>query len=155
LFPLAYEILKKLLKHISDGLAKNDQKSFDVKEVCNRFTTDVSSRCIFNIDARSFEKQKPEIREEGQKILKFSTWIVFWSIMNSLFSITKKFFRVKIMNDQVENFFLTLTLKAMKDHQMNRYIFLAHFMRNKKQLSEIDIAGHCFTTFIGASKEVC
>jgi cytochrome P450 family 6/cytochrome P450 family 28 len=156
LFPLVDEVLNRFTKHISDELDKNHKQPFDTKEICTKFTTDVVSSCIFDADAQSFTKDKPEIREMGRKIMQFSPWITFWFIMYSIFPILMKVYKVKMVQEEVEEFFTGLMRQAVEQrekHPVSRDDYLAYLisLRNKKQFSELDMAAHGVTFFIGES----
>jgi cytochrome P450 len=154
LFPLVDEVLKRFTKHISDEVAKNHKEAFDAREICAKFTTDVVSSCIFDADAQSFTKDEPEIREVAKKLFQFPGWVTFWFIMYSFFPVILKIYKVKIISKEIEDFFSNLMLQAVEQrekHPVNRDDYLAYLisLRNKKQFSELDMAAHGVTFFIG------
>lgn len=158
MFPLVEEVLSRFKKHINDELKKDHKEPFDAREICAKFTTDVVSSCIFNADAQSFTKDKPEIREMGRKITQFSPFLTFIFILYAIFPFLVNVFKVKMVPKEVEDFFTSLMLQAVQHREqnpVNRDDYLAFLisMRNKKQFSELDMAAHGVTFFIGKSRK--
>jgi cytochrome P450 len=158
LFPLVEEVLNRFTKHINDELKNDNKEPFDAREICAKYTTDVVSSCIFNADAQSFTKDKPEIREMGRRIMQFSPFLTFIFIAYSIFPGLMKVYKAKMVHKDVEDFFTNLMYQAVEQrekHPVNRDDYLAYLisMRNKKQFSELDMAAHGVTFFIGEIKQ--
>lgn len=154
MFPLVEEVLNRFTKHINDELKKQTKEPFDGREICAKFTTDVVSSCIFNADAQSFTKEKPEIREMGAKIMQFTPFVTFMFIIYSIFPFFINIYKIKMVKKEVEDFFTNLMYQAVEHREknpVNRDDYLAFLiaMRNKKQFSELDMAAHGVTFFIG------
>lgn len=154
MFPLVEEVINRFKKHINDEVKKDNKEPLDAREICAKFTTDVVSSCIFNADAQSFTKEKPEIREMGRKIMQFTPFITFMFIVYTIFPFFMKIYKVKMVQKEVEDFFTNLMLQAVEQREknpVNRDDYLAYLisMRNKKQFSELDMAAHGVTFFIG------
>lgn len=148
------EILKRLNNHISDKLKTGNKEPFDAREICAKFTTDVVSSCIFDADAQSFSKEKPEIREMGRKIMSFSPFLNFMFIMYAIFPFLLKIKKIKFVTKDVEEFFTNLMYQAVQQRERNkvkREDYLAYLigLRDKKNFSEMDMAAHGITFFIG------
>lgn len=154
MFPLVEEVLNRLTKHINDELKKEEKAPFDVREICAKFTTDVVSSCIFDADAQSFIKEKPEIREMGRKIFQFDPFLTFIFIFYSMFPILTKIYKFKMVKKEIEVFFTNLMVQAIEHREKNKvkrddYLAYLISMRNKKQISELDMAAPGVTFFIG------
>lgn len=154
MFPLIEEVLNRLTKHINDELEKGHNEPFDAREISAKYTTDVVSSCIFNADAQSFTQEKPEIREMGRKIMQFSPFITFMFILYSIFPFLMKVYKVKMVQKEVEDFFSSLMSQAVEQREknpVNRDDYLAYLisLRSKKQFSQLDMAAHGVTFFIG------
>jgi cytochrome P450 len=154
LFPLVEEVLNRFTKYINDEVKKDEKHAFDAREICAKFTTDVVSSCIFNADAQSFATEKPEIREMGRKIMDITPFLTFIFIVNSIFPSFTKLYKAKFVAKEVEDFFTNLMHQAVEHREknpVNRDDYLAFLisMKSKKQFSELDMAAHGVTFFIG------
>lgn len=154
LFPIVEEVCQRFSNHINTELKKDNKQPFDAREICAKYTTDVVSSCIFNADAQSFTKEKPEIREMGRKIMQPNTFITFVFVLYAIFPFLMKVYKIKMVPTEVEEFFTNLMHQAVEHREKNgikRDDYLAFLigMRNKKQFSELDMAGHGVTFFIG------
>lgn len=127
---------------------------FDAREICAKYTTDVVSSCIFNADAQSFSKEKSEIREMGRNITQPTGYMTFVFIMYAIIPSLIKIYKVKMVAKEIEDFFTNLMHQAVEHREKNKinrddYLAFLIGMRTKKQFSELDMAAHCVTFFIG------
>lgn len=148
------EVLGKFTSYIKSELRKEVKEPFDAREICAKYTTDVVSSCIFNADAESFTKEKPEIREMGRKIMEPTALINMMFLLYTIFPFLVKVLKVKMVSKEVEDFFSNLIFQAIKLREKNkvkRNDYLAYLIElsKKKQLSELDIAAHGVSFFIG------
>lgn len=144
---------KKFTKYITDQLNKATKEPFDAREISEKYTTDVVSSCIFDADAESFTKDKPEIREMGRKLMAPTGWLTFWFMLYAIVPSFQNIFKVKIIPKDVEDFFINIMNQAVKyriEKKVTREDYLAHLiaLKNKKEVSDIDIAAHGVTFFI-------
>lgn len=152
-FPLIEEVLTKFTKYVKDEYEKDNNKIFDVRNICARFTVDAVSSCIFNADAQSFASEKPEIAEMGKKLVEFHGIIQFIQFMLiSMFPSIRKFLRIAMVDKEAENFFINLMHQAVKLRETNpiqREDFMSYLLelRQKKSISEIEMAAHGVTFF--------
>ncbi|ETN65022.1 cytochrome P450 [Anopheles darlingi] len=95
-----------------------------------KYTTDVVASCIFAIDAQSFVKENPEIREMGKRIMNF----------NFIAQLDAEEFFIRIMRDAI---------RYRKENNINRTDYLDHLLQlqDRKQITDIDIAGHGVSFF--------
>lgn len=154
LYPLVDEILHRLTKYINEELKNGKKEPLDGREICAKYTTDVVSSCIFNADAESFTKEKPEIREMGRRIFQNSGFLTVLFILYAFFPFLSKIRKIKMVSTEVENFFTNLMRQAVEHRQKNKIVrddYLAFLigMRDKKNFSELDMAAHGVTFFIG------
>lgn len=154
MFPLVEEVLDRFKKYINSELEKGNKEPFDPREISAKFTTDVVSSCIFNADAESFKKDKPEIREMGRKIFSNSPFLLFMFVVYTLFPWTMNIYKIRMVPKEVTLFFTNLMHQAIEHRAANKikrddYLAYLISMRNKKQLTELDMAGHGVTFFIG------
>ncbi|XP_055623205.1 probable cytochrome P450 28d1 [Toxorhynchites rutilus septentrionalis] len=151
LFVLMEQVCGRMTEHINQNIAQNEC-TFDAKELMTKYTTDVVSNCIFAIDAQSFTKEKPEIREMGRRIMDFNvTAQIIFGLITFIPSI-RKFYKFTFIPRDVEEFFIRVMREAIqhrKKHKIVRNDYLDHLLalEEKKQISEIDIAGHGVSFF--------
>lgn len=149
MFPLVEEVLIKLEKYIDE----NKKDPLEAREICAKFTTDVVSSCIFNADAESFTKEKPEIREMGKKFFNFSPLTLAVFVLYSIVPSLQKLYKIKFIEKDVEIFFSSLMRQAVAQREkdkIDREDYLAYLinLRDKKNLKDIDMAAQGVTFFI-------
>lgn len=149
LFPLVEDVCSRMTKYVT----QNRGSVLDAKELSAKFTTDVVSSCIFACDAQSFTSEKPEIREQGRKLMEqsFSSFLILLFIIN--FPTLAKIFKIGLVPKSLEKFFTDLMKEAISHRDAsgtNRVDYLDYLisLRNKKEISELDMAAHGVTFFI-------
>lgn len=149
LFPLIEDVSSRMSKYVE----QHRGSPLEARELAAKFTTDVVSSCIFACDAQSFTSENPEIREQGRKIMESS----FSSILTMMFIITfpslAKLFGIALVRKPVEKFFTDLMKQAIHHRDMSSekradYLDYLISLRNKKEISELDMAAHGVTFFI-------
>jgi cytochrome P450 family 6/cytochrome P450 family 28 len=145
--------LIRFTKYVKDECQKDSNKAFDVRNICARYTVDVVSSCIFNADAQSFATEKPEIAEMGKRLVDFQgifQFILFMLI--ATFPKIRKILKISMVDKEAENFFVNLMQQAIELRETNpipREDFLSFLLelRNKKSISDIEMAAHGVTFF--------
>jgi len=150
LYPLIQDVSTRMIKYITTESKKNNP--FDARELSAKFTTDVVSNCIFGIDAESFTKEKPEIREIGRKLLDPSAKLFFKIFLVESFNFLKSIIKIQFMPEDVKDFFVNLMQQALKyreEKNVQREDFLDYViqLRNKKHISELEMASHTISFF--------
>jgi len=118
-----------------------------------KYTTDVVSNCIFGLDAGSFTKEKPEIREMGRNIMKISFWTFLYFYFLSIFPFFLNYFKTSFVSKKVEVFFTNL-LRDSIDHRQKNKVERADFLnyllqlRDRKGISEVEMAAHTVSFFL-------
>lgn len=143
MFPLIVNSAKNLTNYIERETDVDKLKMFDARDFTVRFTSDAIYSCLYGIDAKSFDREKSLMLEYGRKFLK--------GIMNSLVSS----FPLQMVSKDVENFFANLTIDAIKyrtDNNFGQDDMLAHavVLKQVKNLSDLEILGHCMTLFLNS-----
>lgn len=156
MFPLVEEVLTRFTKYINDE--SKTSKPLDAREVCAKFTTDVVSSCIFNADAQSFTKDKPEIREMGRRLLSTTPFFTIMFVLYSLIPSLRNVYKIKFVPADVEEFFKNVMFQAIGHREKEKikrddYLAFLISLRNKKQITEMDMAAHGVTFFIGERKK--
>ncbi|KAL7036967.1 hypothetical protein ACKWTF_009020 [Chironomus riparius] len=150
LYPLIQDVSTRMVKYVATESEKSDP--FDARELSAKYTTDVVSNCIFGIDAESFTKEKPEIREMGRRLFSSSPWIFIKMILIASFKFLKRFIKIQLMQIEVKEFFVNLMQQALKyrnENKVQREDFLDFIiqLRNKKHISELEMASHTISCF--------
>ncbi|XP_062563197.1 probable cytochrome P450 28a5 [Armigeres subalbatus] len=149
LFPLIEDVCSRMTKY----LVQNRGTAMDTKELSAKFTTDVVSSCIFACDAQSFTSEKPDIRENGRKLMEQSLFSFLTILLVSNLPSIAKMLNISFISKSVEKFFTDLMKDAIRHRDAsgtNRADYLDYLitLRSKKELSELDMAAHGVTFFI-------
>ncbi|XP_058055812.1 uncharacterized protein LOC131207219 [Anopheles bellator] len=149
LFPLVADVSQRMKQYID----RNPKQPIETREMCARFTTDVVSSCIFATDAQSFTKENAEIREMGRKLLEPSMKTVVMFVLMGLVPALKKLIQIAFVPKPVEQFFTKLMEDAVQyreKHNVQRSDYLEYLinLKDKKQISSLDMAAHGVTFFI-------
>ncbi|XP_058817241.1 uncharacterized protein LOC131680542 [Topomyia yanbarensis] len=149
LFSLVEDVGSRMTKYINE----HKDSPVETKELAAKFTTDVVSNCIFAADAQSFSSEKPEIREMGRKLLDPSFASFMWMLVMGMFPWLSKMLKIGFIPKSVEKFFTNLMMEAIRHREASAtkrldYLDYLISLRNKKEISELDMAGHGVTFFI-------
>uniref|UniRef100_A0A182SU18 Cytochrome P450 n=1 Tax=Anopheles maculatus TaxID=74869 RepID=A0A182SU18_9DIPT len=117
-----------------------------------KYTTDVVASCIFAIDAQSFEKEEPEIRLMGKRIMNFNFVVQLVLLVTTFCPSVKHFYKFSFIPKDTEEFFIRIMQDAIryrKTNKINRTDFLDHLLQlqERKQITDVDIAGHGVSFF--------
>lgn len=150
LYPLIEEVQGRMAKYIEKLIPSKEP--FDAREVCAKYTTDVVALSIFGVDAESFTKENPEIREMGRKLMAPNTLLLLKMFAISSIPALKKIMELRFVSSDIEKFFTNLmeqALKYRKDNKVQREDFLDYLiqLKEKKGLKNIDMAGHTISFF--------
>lgn len=152
LYPMIQEVEGRMVKYIHEEVQKKEP--FDAREISAKFSTDVVSLAIFGIDAQSFTKEKPEIREMGRKLMAPSGLFILQMFLVSAFPFLKKVLNAKFTTVEVEKFFASLMDQALqyrKDNKVQREDFLDYLIqiRDKKEKvgKTVNMAAHTISFF--------
>lgn len=144
----------KFSTYVIDEFKKDKTEPLNAHEICAKYTTDVVSSCIFNADAQSFTEEKPEIREMGRQLFNFENPVLMMKFfVLSLVPSLGKILKITFVSKKVEQFFTSLMFQAIKlreKSEIKRDDYLAYLiaLKNKKEISELDMAAHGVTFFI-------
>lgn len=133
---------------------ENKKDGLDTRELAAKYTTDVVSTCIFAMDGGSFSKKDSEIRKAANRImLKPNFVLVIKFIISSMLPSLKKLIKLNFIPKDVEIFFTDLLNQALryrKDNNITRIDYLDYLsqLKDKKNLTELDLAGHTITFFV-------
>jgi cytochrome P450 len=150
LYPLIEDVQGRMIKYIEEQIKL--KQAFDARELSAKFTTDVVSNAIFGIDAHSFTKEKPEIREMGRRLMAPVGTFIMKMFIVTTFPIMKKVINMRFTQIDIEKFFIDLMNQALKyreDNKVQREDFLDYLiqLRDKKNIQNIDMAAHTISFF--------
>ncbi|EAT41345.1 AAEL007010-PA [Aedes aegypti] len=145
-------LMDEVCDRMTDHVKKQKEPAVDTKELMSKYTTDVVSNCVFAIDAQSFSKDKPEIREMGRRIMDFNFRAQIILMITTFLPSVKKFYKFTFLPREVEQFFIRIMKDAIRHRKENNIVrndYLDHLLslQEKKQISEIDMAGHGVSFF--------
>lgn len=147
-----YTIVEDIAARMTRYIEQNASSALDAKELASKFTVDVVSSCIFDTDAQSFTNDHAEMREMGRKLVDqtFSSLLII--ILRSLCPKLAKALNIGMIPKSVEQFFTNLMAEAIRYREKNsikRVDYLDHLisLRNKKEITELDMAAHGVTFF--------
>lgn len=89
----------------------------------------------------------------GASVLDASASMMIYFLLITFFPIVKRFWKKAFVPKKTEKFFIKLTMDAVKMrdtgmHQRDDFINYVLSLRNKKGISDIDIAAHAMTFFL-------
>ncbi|XP_055612266.1 probable cytochrome P450 28a5 [Uranotaenia lowii] len=148
-----YSLVEDVAARMTTYVKKNRGTTLETKELAAKFTTDVVSNCIFAADAQSFTNDKAEIREQGRKLMDNSFWFIFAMMTKAASPALARLLNLSLIKKDIEQFFTNLMKQAIQVREsssVKRADYLDYLigLKNKKEISEIDMAAHGVTFFI-------
>lgn len=142
MYPLIEAVASKFSEYIMKELAVNPKKTFDSRDMSVRYSIDTVATCIFAIEGGSFAEEESQIMRLGNRVRR-----CFSDAAGSFFS-------KRLMPQEVEDFFVYLMDEAIKhrvENNIEKDDFLSHIisLRKKKNISDIEMAAHGVTMFLG------
>ncbi|KAL7036971.1 hypothetical protein ACKWTF_009021 [Chironomus riparius] len=137
IYPIAIETTKKLIDHVNEKLTK----PYDIKELCSRYTCDLISSCLFNVDAHCLTSDNPEIYDHSRKV------------MNGIIGAFSKKCSSQMFPTESAAFFKRLTIEAIRHRNEMSFKpddLLNHIIatQQKKSFSEDDLMSQVWTIFM-------
>lgn len=148
LFPLITDVSRRLAEFINNDISE----PFEAKDLASKFTTETVSTCIFGIEANAFAKDESELRKMSKRMFNHSASTIIKVMLRVVFPPLKYFMKVKLVDDDVNAFFLDLLAQSLDyraRHKVVREDYLDYLiqLQKKKGLSNMDLAGHSITFF--------
>lgn len=124
----------------------------EMREVCAKFSTNVVASSVFGIDGGAFIKDCSHIRNISKNVLKPSLRLVYVLFFAPFFPTITKLFKIKLCQDREAMILKRLFNEAVqlrKRSNVVRQDFLEFLiqLREKKGLSEVEIAAHTLSFF--------
>lgn len=139
--------LEKLVQQYSAS-----HKPFAIKEVLEKFTTDIIGSCAFGLECNTLEEETNEFSMYGQKSLKpnilhhLATAFFPWPLIG--------FIGMKLIQNDITDFFSNIVKDTIRYRETNvvtrkDFMDLLLKLKNEQGMSENDIIAQCFIFFIG------
>uniref|UniRef100_A0A182PYV2 Uncharacterized protein n=1 Tax=Anopheles epiroticus TaxID=199890 RepID=A0A182PYV2_9DIPT len=144
MFGTILEVAERLGQYVSDHT--HQDKQLEMKDVLARYTTDVIGTCAFGIECNTLKNPDSEFLKYGNKVFeqKVSTMIKIILVMlgRKLFST----FTLKIIDAEVESFFMKLVRETVEYREANNvkrndFMNLLLQIKNTGRLAEAEEDG--------------
>lgn len=150
LYPLIQEVSALMIKYLASESKKLDP--FDARDLSEKFTIEAVSKSVYGIDANSFTNEKSELHEMGNKIFSSNPWLFLKLFLITTFKFLQGYIKAQFTQKEVQHFFVDLMKQALKYRESNniqREDFLDYViqLRNKKNISELEMASHTISFF--------
>ncbi|KAJ6644129.1 putative cytochrome P450 28a5 [Pseudolycoriella hygida] len=151
MYPIVDNVCTRLSEFIRQGPVNAD--GFEGKELSAKYTTEVVSNCIYGIDSKSFAKERSVLLTMGSSVLDSSSAMMIYFAVVTFFPIVKRYWKKAFVPKKTEDFFIKLTKDSVRmrdagNNQREDFMNFVLNLRNKKNLSDTDIAAHAITFFI-------
>uniref|UniRef100_A0A336LXR4 CSON009724 protein n=1 Tax=Culicoides sonorensis TaxID=179676 RepID=A0A336LXR4_CULSO len=150
LFPIMQEVANRMKIYINNQI--RIENYLEMRELSAKYTTDVVASSIYGVESGAFSGEKSEIRDAARNVLSPSLRMFCLLSLSPLFPWLKNIIKVKLCPDKEANFLVNLLNEALKYRKQNNverqdYLdFLIH-LREKKGLSDVEIAAHTLSFF--------
>ena len=141
MFHLMNECAEQLKKFL-DEPAQNEE-TMEMKEVMAKFTTDIIGTCAFGLQFNAIENEDSEFRKMGRRIFEPSAKRALIRLVRSFFPSLLKFFKVKVMPQDIEDFFTgavreTVEYREKNNYNRNDFMQLLIQLKNKGKIHHDD-----------------
>ncbi|KAL1382849.1 hypothetical protein pipiens_013188 [Culex pipiens pipiens] len=161
MFDTVASVAKELNQFVDENCHREDM---ELREVLQRFTVDVIGNVAFGIDCNTMKNPDSDFRKMGNKAFALTTTSVIKSFIGIQFKSLAKFMKMKITEDDVEQFFMELTrstvqMREQNGSQRNDFMKLLLEIRDQGTISDApnsagegltmrELAAQCFVFFL-------
>ncbi|XP_055585308.1 cytochrome P450 6a2-like [Uranotaenia lowii] len=162
---MMYDIVVGVADEMNKFMEVNyHRKDLDIRDVLQRFTTDVIGNVAFGIECNTMQNPDSDFRKMGCKAFQFTTWNLMKTFVAMQYRGLAKTLKIKLMEDDVERFFLDITkstvkLREQSNVQRNDFLKLLLEIKNQGKLSDDpnsggeglsmrELAAQCFVFFL-------
>lgn len=94
----------------------------------------------------------------GRKIMQPTTFMNFMFLLYTFFPFTMKLYKIRMVSQEIQDFFVSIMQQAVdnrKKHKTNSDDYLSYLisLRERKNFSDLDMAAHGVTFFMGNFRE--
>lgn len=143
------EVAERLKNYIAAGSTTG---YFETRELTAKYTTDVVASSIFGIEGGGFADENSPVRKLARDVLSPNWRLFVFAFLSPALPFVTKLLRVQFVPKEGADFLVKLLNDALDYRTKNNvqrqdYLdFLIH-LRDKKGLSQIDVAAHTVTFF--------
>ncbi|XP_065214692.1 probable cytochrome P450 6a20 isoform X2 [Planococcus citri] len=141
---MMFPLLKKCSYDMNPVLTKyfSDDETFDVKDFCARYTTDVIGTCAFGIDTHSLQNPESEFRKMGRTVFQTRWKPLVRIFFPSLSAKYIKLFGLYLFPQEINDYFINTVKDMVKYREENNitrgdFLDLLIAMKNHKELEKL------------------
>lgn len=141
------EVAERMKKFIANG-----NGHFETRELCAKYTTDVVASSIFGIEGGGFADENSPVRKIARDALSPNWRLFVIAFLSPAFPFILKILKVRFVPKESGDFLIKLLNDALDHRKKTNLVrqdyldFLIH-LRDKKGLSETEVAAHTVTFF--------
>lgn len=157
MFPTFVEVGQRFQQCLKEIVEQNNE--LEVKDLMSRLTTDIIATCAFGIDSSSLKDPNAEFRQIGRAIYQKQRHHYSVSMLIRHFKRLSKMLGVKIIHDDITNFFMRIVTDTVEYREKNNisrndFMDLLINLKNDKNdktgnLTINEIAAQTFIFFLG------
>ncbi|XP_065215001.1 probable cytochrome P450 6a23 [Planococcus citri] len=140
MFNLMKECTEELISLIDQTISTEHQHDIEVKELMSRFTTDIISSCVFGLQSNTLKNPDSVFRQMGKRIFATPRSNQITQFLNSIFPWLRRLLKFKIIDPQVNDFFVNLVKNTIEYRELNnesRNDFLDLLIALRKETSAL------------------
>ncbi|XP_012526854.1 cytochrome P450 9e2-like [Monomorium pharaonis] len=115
---MMFELINQCAENFTSFVATESGKTcktYDMKDILSRYTTDTVATCAFGISVDSFNDPNNEFSVVGRKSMRFGgPWVSFTFFMHRSFPLLANFFKLRMFGPKIENFFKNIVTNTVK-----------------------------------------
>nr|AAW69913.1 cytochrome P450 CYP6BB1v4 [Ochlerotatus sollicitans] len=160
MFNTVQSVADELKKFVEANYHRED---LEIRDLLQRFTTDVIGSVAFGIECNSFKDPDSKLREMAGKVFDLSPKTLVKTFVGIQFKGLARWMKMKLTDDEVEKFFMelvrtTVESREKSDVQRNDFMKLLLEIKNSGKLSDApdsggdgltmnELAAQCFVFF--------
>lgn len=146
-----YPIMESIVENLHTQIINHINHPFEARQLALRFTADIVSNCIFNLNSDCLSGAS-NVQRMSKLLSVPPKKTVFFMILAEIFPALRGVLPMKFITDDVEEFFLNFFERAMRLRKrngikVNDFLDYIITLREQKNLSHEDVAGHLTTFF--------
>lgn len=112
--------VSKQFKNVLSEMITTKPEGVEMKDMLARFTTDVIGTCAFGVECNSLTDSKAKFREMGLKFFTEPRHSIAGRVLMTSMPEVARFFRLKVMPDDVAEFFLSAVVDTVQYRIKNK-----------------------------------
>lgn len=146
-----FPIVEAIVDNLHSQVINRINQPFEARELSLRFTADIVSNCIFNLNSDCLAGCS-NIQRMSKRLSSPPKKTFFFMMFAEIFPAIRHLLPMKFITDDVEEFFLnfferSMRLRKRNGIKVNDFLDYVISLRETKKLSHKDVAGHLTTFF--------